>query len=490
MRNTREEGQALIPLVLAMSIFLIAAMGLSVDGAHLYSQRQMAQAAADAAAQAGIMSIFDRTNSSAGNPAAFSTSSSFTCSAPDARTPCAYASRNGFGTSADTVSIDFPAASAAPGVALSPTDPVNLIRVNIQRSVNTTLMGILGTRATTIQVTAMAGIISDLAPVPILITHPSLSGSLATNGGVLVKICGGPHRSIQVNSNSSTAITTSGSGTIDLSHAGPADSGSCTTGTGADFGAWGGPRLPPFTFLGGTTGSYLQPASPVDDPLADVTAPPLPSNALSPTALANGISGCPASPQKPCQLYYPGAYSSGGPLSNAKNQTMIFSPGIYYIQGGGLSCTSNCEMYMAVGLTDGSTGTNTGWTGNVLFYNTGAGSFNIGSNGYVNLVGSPESSSYKGILFFQDHAAVAQTHSMGGGGGMSLTGTVYLTNTKAMMADPTHYQALSLQGTPGSATNVQGEIIVGTLSMGGNAAITMQLDPSYKLTMRQVALIN
>lgn len=486
MRNKGEEGQALIPLVLAMSIFLIGAVGLSIDGAHLYSQRQMAQAAADAAAQAGIMSIFDRTNSSSGNPGAFSTAGSFACAATDTRTPCAYAARNGFGTSADTVSVDFPPASAAPGVALSPTDPVNLIRVSIQRNVSTTLMGVLGTSATTIKATAMAGIISDLAPVPILITHPTLAGALATNGGVLVKICGGPRRSIQVNSGSSTAITTSGSGTIDLSHAGPADSGACTTGTGADFGAWGGPRTPPFNFLGGTTGNYLQPASPVDDPLADVAAPPVPTNTPSPTPLANGVSGCPASPQKPCMLFYPGLYVAGGPLSNAKNQTMVFSPGIYYIQSGGLSCTSNCAMYMSTGPADPSTG----WTGSVLFYNTGAGTFNIGSNGYVNLVGSPESSIYRGILFFQDRTAVAQTHSMGGGGGMSLTGTIYITNTKDIMSDPTHYQALTLQGTPGSATNVQGEIIVGTLSMGGNAAITMQLDPSYKLVMRQVALIN
>jgi uncharacterized membrane protein len=42
-----------------MSILLIGALGLAIDGGQMYAHRQMAQAAADAAAQAGIMSIFD-----------------------------------------------------------------------------------------------------------------------------------------------------------------------------------------------------------------------------------------------------------------------------------------------------------------------------------------------------------------------------------------------------------------------------------------------
>ncbi len=107
MRYKSEEGQAVILVALAMSIFLIAAIGLAIDGSHIYAQRQMAQTAADAAAQAGIMSIFDGTNS--GGTAAFSTGSSFNCSTTDARTPCIYASKNGFGGSAnDTVTVSFP----------------------------------------------------------------------------------------------------------------------------------------------------------------------------------------------------------------------------------------------------------------------------------------------------------------------------------------------------------------------------------------------
>ena len=73
---------------------------------------------------------------------------------------------------------------------------------------------------------------------------------------------------------------------------------------------------------------------------------------------------------------------------------------------------------------------------------------------------------------------------------MTIVGTIYQTNTKAtMLADSTHHQTLSLQGNPGSATNIIGQIIVDHLDLGGNAEIRMTLDANPTLTVRQVALI-
>ena len=89
-----------------MSIFLLGALGFAIDGSQLYAHRQMAQAAADAAAQGGILSIFRGTNATASTP--FGTGSPatpFTCTTTDGKTPCAYARLNGFGgTTDDTVS--------------------------------------------------------------------------------------------------------------------------------------------------------------------------------------------------------------------------------------------------------------------------------------------------------------------------------------------------------------------------------------------------
>jgi len=298
-----------------------------------------------------------------------------------------------------------------------------------------------------------------------------------------------------------------GTADIDLSHAGPADTlGNCSLGTGADFGTWGGPVTNPGVLLG-TSGHYIDPASPIQDPLANVNPPAVPTNTGAmgtSTALLNGVTGCPASPKKACQLYNPGLYTGG---INGDNSTPVFKPGIYYLQGGGLTCQNNCDMYMATTYTDsGANTTGTGWTGNVLFYNTGTittttgknpkttstyAPINLGANGTISLVGSPSNSSYLGMLFFEDRSAPALSHSLGGGGAMTLVGTIYLTNTlPTMQGDSTHYQALTLQGGSGSGTLIQGEIIVGTLSLGGNGSITMDLNPNSTLVTRQVALVN
>ncbi len=290
-------------------------------------------------------------------------------------------------------------------MTFSGTDPTNLIQVTVQRTVGTTLMHLLGPATSTVKATAMAAIVDVFAPVPILVTHPTLAKSFSLSGNPAIKICGGPRRSIQVNSGAGTAAGANGNPSVDLSHAGPPDPGDCSSGTGADFGVWGGPSTPAFVYSGGSTGKYRQPASPVLDPLANVAPPPIPAAAPAQTALANGVSGCPANPKKGCMLYSPGLYTAG---IDGKLTTPVFKPGIYYIQSSaGMVCAANCEMYMATGFTDGAGGTNTGWTGNMLVYNTGpagtptnAGQFNLGANGSISLVGSPIGSSYIGHFVF------------------------------------------------------------------------------------------
>ncbi len=493
MRLHDEDGQALVFVALAMSIFLLGAVGLALDGSPpLCPAPDGSDRGRCRRAGAGIMSIFDGTAGAA--TGGFSTSSTITCTTTDTRTPCKYASLNGFGsTASDTVTVSFPADSAAPGVTFS-SDAVHLIQVTVQRAVKTTLVHMLGPASTTITATGLAAIVSVQAPVPILVTHPSLSNSFTLSGTPAVTICGGPSKSIQINSSSSSAVSLGGSSSVDLSKAGPLDSGTCTTGTGADFGNWGGPSTAPGGISTGV-GQYVDPASPIQDPLASVSPPAIPATAPAPVALANGVSGCPASPKKGCMLYSPGLYTAG---IDGKNSTPVFKPGIYYIQStAGMACSSNCDMYMATGFTDGSTGTNTGWTGNMLVYNTGpsgnssnAGAFNLGANGSIFLTGSPNSSAYEGILFFQDRSSQAQTHSLGGGGAISLVGTLYMTNTLATMTTtPTQYQSLSLSGHGGSNTTITGEVIVGALSMGGSSGITMNLNPASTTVVRQIALV-
>ena len=484
MSRNGEKGQAIILVVVSMGLVLIGALGLAIDGAQIYANRVLAQAAADAAAQAGIMAIFD---GNWANPVAG------TCTTTSTLDPCIYARNNSFGQTADdVVAFDFPSAASV-GVdptTLSSSDPVNLLRVTITRTLQTSLMRLLGSPTSSAKAVGVAAIVSVIAPIPIIVTHPTLPGSLRLGGNPNITICGGAGRSIQVNSSDVNAVDTGGSNaTVNLSRAGTADLfGDCSRGTGADFGNSGGPAsssTPSWLTPVGSTEHYIQPASWIKDPLAGVAAPSRPAVVDPAKApLANGVSGCPASPPKPCQLYSPGAYSSG---INVQNETAVFIPGLYYMDTGGFQGGAHGTMVMATGFPNS---TETGGQGMVV-YNHGGGTFAVGANGDANLTGASDASAYKGILFFQDRNSPAATggggsHTLGGGGNLVLNGTIYITNTTMTS---TVYQNVRLRGNSGNQTLIRGEIIVSALDLGGGGAIQMNLNPASILTVRQVALV-
>jgi hypothetical protein len=337
-------------------------------------------------------------------------------------------------------------------------------------------MKFVGQTTSTASAVAEAAIVNPSSMAPLLITHPTMANALSLGGNSAITVCGGPSRSIQVNSSSTAAVI---GGTYDLSKAGPHDSGGCTTGTGADFGVFGG-----VSALGGlklgSTGKYLQPASPVLDPYAGISAPAIPAVAPAKTSLANGVSGCPANPKKGCNLYSPGLYSSG---ISIKNETAVFKSGVYYLQGGGFGNAANGDMVMATGFpNDPATGAG------MMIFNTGNGTLAITANATATLTGADNNSTYKGLLFFQDRTATARTHTLGGGGAITLTGTIYLHNTVATMAaDASHYQTLSMGGN--SSITINGLIVVNALSMSGTPDVRFNLAGSPTLAIRQISIV-
>jgi Flp pilus assembly protein TadG len=496
--HKNEEGAVILVVAVSIAV-LIAFVGLAVDIGQVYVTKQKVQSAADAAALAGVMDLYNGTSAGTTNFG----QSTITCptSSSSQITPCYYARLNGFGTtSADSVVADFPACgSSTISCTKLPPNGVNLIRVTVQRTVNTTFLQVVGPTASTVTATAMAAILYPLSAVPIIITHPTLPGALSINGtgsvGFKTKVCGGPTRSIQVNSTDPGAVSISGGGLVDLSQS------TCSPGgTGADFAVVGGPSspttLPSWLSPVGTTEHYVQPASIIRDPLASVPAPTAPPPATAKTPLANGVSGCPANPPKACNLYYPGSYPNG---INVQNETAVFSPGLYYMQSGkGFSAGANSAMYMCTTCTLDTT-INSTQSGMVVF-NQGGGTFNVGGNGSISLVGSDAGSVYKQILFFEDRFAPADIgshgHSIGGGGNVSLIGTLYLTNCASY--DPSCsgnimtnslYQQLTLSGNPGSTTNIQGQIITSSLVIKGSGTVQMYLSSLPTLNVRQVALV-
>lgn len=497
--HRRDEGSVMVMVAISIAV-LAGLVGLALDVGQIYVTKQKAQSAADAAALAGVMDLYNGT--SPGTPNFGHATITCPTGSSSLITPCYYAQKNGFGaTAADSVVADFPACDLPSTYPCSglPPNGVNLIRVTVQRTVNTTLLRVIGPTAATVHATAVAAILYPLMAVPIIITHPTMAGALSINGtgsaGFKTKICGGPTRSIQVNSTGPGAVSVSGGGLVDLSQS------TCSpVGTGADFAVVGGPSspttLPSWLSPAGTTEHYVQPASVIRDPLASVPTPTAPAPAPSKTPLANGTSGCPASPAKSCNLYYPGSYSNG---INVQNETAVFSPGLYYMQAGnGFAAGANSAMYMCTTCPLVTT-INATQPGMVVF-NQGGGTFNVSGNGSINLVGSDAASVYKQILFFEDRFAPAQIgshgHTIGGGGNVSLIGTLYLTNCASYdpscsgnIMTPSLYQQLTLSGNPGNTTNIQGQIITSSLIIKGSGTVQMYLSSQPTLNVRQVALV-
>ena len=385
----RREGQAVILVVVAMSILLIGALGLAIDGGQMYAHRQMAQAAADAAAQAGIMSIFDGTNATSAHPFGTGTPpiASSVCTTADARTPCVYARNNGFGgTSADTVTLSFPATVS--GVTLS-SGNVPAFAVTVQRTLETGLIRFIGAGATsTITAKATAGLVGAVSPSCVYALDPSAQNAFqATNGAtVALNGCG-----IAVDSSNSDAVTVSGASTV---------TASAISIVGGDVISGGGSMTP-----APTTG-----AASVADPFASLPSPTV--GACNYTNYSPGYG---------TWALTPGVYCGGINISNGATAT--FAAGTYIINGGALS------------LVGGTTDTGSG----VMFYLTGTnatyGSVNISNGANVTFSG-PTSGPYMGVVFYQDRTITSSVNAtFSGGVAMKVTGTLYFPTTSVLFSN-------------------------------------------------------
>jgi hypothetical protein len=283
-----ETGQAFLVIVAFIAFFLLGMLGLSTDYAQIWAHRQMAQGAADAACQAAAADVF----LAAVDPAAQGTygldfswvGSTFTCATKPNSTPCQYSSLNGY--SGSNVAVSFPSslsgvtplpagfgAIAFPYVQVVVTDPISM---HFTKLISPT---------STFNVTAKAycGVNPVAVPIPLLVLHQTSASALSVGGAAVIKILRGPNRSIQVNSNSISAVAV---GTVDLSQAGPA-------GTGADFAVFGGPNTKPAGVSLGSTGNWISPSSPTGDPWATISAPAVPATAGTATPVAFSVDGCP-----------------------------------------------------------------------------------------------------------------------------------------------------------------------------------------------------
>ncbi|MGH9436673.1 MAG: pilus assembly protein TadG-related protein, partial [Terriglobia bacterium] len=371
-----ESGQALALAVLVLGIFLLGGVAFAVDIASLWFHRQAAQNAADAACTAGAMDLYLDAEGSPAGKQGFTPGAAFDCSGSQRAAPCQYAAFNGYNgansSPGNEVSVSFP--SSIPGVTAPPAALVStpFMRVDVVDHVKVFFSALLsGKQTQDVRAFAVCGVVLAPSPIPVVVLDPTTSGSLNVQGNMTVY--GGPSKGIQVNSNNRNAVRLAGRGAVDLSKGG---SGL----TGSDLGTFGGPSRSPRRFLGGTTGNWVAPASPVGDPFAQLATPAQPPGPqIPPDQLALGcksipcavkyhdpVHGCPD--PSGCDLYTPGYYPGGIAVIN---RTAIFDPGLYYLNGG-LDLQANSTVRPSTAAGDGSGGT--------IFYFKGAGSISVASS--------------------------------------------------------------------------------------------------------------
>ena len=138
------------------------------------------------------------------------------------------------------------------------------------------------------------------------------------------------------------------------------------------------------------------------DFLSDVPVPDKSSLTVRSTSIYSATSG---------ETLQPGVYQGGIKISSQPNVT--FAPGIYYLEGGGLTMSGGSSSLTAK---------------EVMIYN---GASSTGSTGKITLSGGgavtmtpPTGGNYAGMAIFQDRTATSDV-TLSGGSNWDFTGTVY-----------------------------------------------------------------
>jgi hypothetical protein len=375
-RRRQQSGQAIAMATLGL-VFLSGLMGLVVDIGYGYYLKQVAQAAADSAATSAAVAAV-ASGGTCGPEVLCQTG--YTCPAnptsdTDFGVACLYAQKNGVSGQTVTISSGTGTPTSVSGLS---TDYWLTTTVSLPLPLGfLTLMGATGG---TVNATSTGAVISSGGGGGcVYVMDPSLSGAYNIVGTATVdSTCG-----IYVNSTASDAFTAKGS--------------SSTTAPAVNI--VGGSRI--------TGGANVSPtpttgASAAADPLASLPAPTFSGCNYTNFSSSGGTT-----------TFNPGVFCGGIRITG--QASLVFNPGTYILNGGGLTSTS----------------ANTSITGTgVFFYNTSSGY----SFGPITLAGgtnitltAPTSGTYQGILFFQDrNIKSSATNTITGGSSGTMSGSVYM----------------------------------------------------------------
>jgi hypothetical protein len=268
----------------------------------------------------------------------------------------------------------------------------------------------------------------------ILLLDASGKGALTASGNASVNVTGGG--ALVVNSSNGQAASASGNAVVsaaDIDAAGTSANG---------HGAFVGPL------------DATEP--PEADPLASLSAPPVPTTVRSKNML-NITSDA---------TLEPGLYIGGINISGHAH--VVLAPGLYYLLGGGFNVSGHATV------TDNNQG--------VLLYNAPSRSsdgISVSGQGNLSLTGlsaaqlanlgltGPQFAGYQGLAIFQDPGASAAL-TLSGQGTINITGTVY---AAAATVQVTGSASLNLVGS--AAKKFGSHLIVADLAVSGNGAVSV-----------------
>jgi hypothetical protein len=408
-RPSDERGQVLVLFAFMLTALLLVAAVL-FDGAHAVLQRRMLQNAADAAAMAGA----NRLQGPVGTG----------CAGSDAVSVATAAATTLAGSDAD-VNVSCPASdNDAIRVTITGTSPsffgglAGMAGIPVDASSTARYGGIPGAKFSVVQLN------------PYHATWPS-----GRQGCPSVLVSGTP--------------TVHFGGSLHVNSACPASAGGAMSVQGsASLTMSAGTRI---SIVGGYTGNALSPAPligqrPLADPLRNLPLPPVNSLPVISTSRLT-VSGT--------QVLSPGVYTGGIAISGSS--TALLKPGIYVLNGGGLTIAAQAAIFsVANGITTSSPST---WatdcpasTCGVLIYsrNAAASSDAINVSGQASILLRaylPEADlnattrmiELRKMLIWQDASPVPTASAgqpdvtLAGGGTLSLSGTIYAPSAKVVM---------------------------------------------------------
>ncbi len=384
-RLRNESGQALIITIVCLTV-LLGFVGFAVDVGYMFYTKRQLQTAADSAALAGASVL------TAGTP---SLSTITTVANHDAVLNGVTTGSNGF-----TVTVTWP---YTPASLCSGCSANNFVEVAVSQTQKTGFMSLFGTNPTTVAARAVA--FAQNSPGCMFTLNQN--GAAPNGGGIFLNGLGlfvnAPTCAIYIDSPNNTSALNVGSSFL-------------ASLTAKSVGIVGNPGYNSGFF----TSINPKPVGgmvPVSDPLAYLSPPA--TGACLPSHVAYvAVTGATLSPGNYC------ASATGAPAITIATTGVTFSPGTYIINGEGFA-TGGLKINA---LTTNAAVTGTGVT--FYFYNgatfaiSGPGSI-FSANG-ITLTAPGPSSTYAGILFYQDRADNSTATLGGYFGKLDLEGAIYI----------------------------------------------------------------